>query len=99
MIYCTFIAINAFLEKKNVCKKLVLYLGSYVGLFFICKQIILYINNGIEGTNHYAGQFSRLFPITGRTIISAVSCIVFYIIALAFYTGVLPPVLLMFNLR
>lgn len=99
MIYCMFILINALRDKINASKKIVLFLGIYCGLYFVCKQSITYINNGIEGINHYTGQFSQLFPITGETIVSSVSCIVFYIIALAFYVGVLPLVLPLFNFK
>lgn len=97
VIYCMFMLMNSFLEKKYVWKKLILFMGVYLGLYFVCKEMILYINNGIAGTNHYAVHFSELFPITSKTIVSAVSYIVFYIIALTFYVGVLPIVLPLFN--
>lgn len=97
--YCIFIVINALREKIFAWKKLVFFLGSYFALYLLCKQVVLYINNGIVGVNHYDRQFSGLFPITGDTIISAVSCIIFYTIALAFYVGVLPLVLPLLNYK
>lgn len=93
VIYCIFIIINSIQIKTFAWKKELSFLGSYFGLLLLCKQMIVYINNGIAGNNHYATQFSNLFPITGDIIISAVSCIVFYAIALTFYVGVLPMVL------
>lgn len=97
--YCIFIVINAFRGKTFAWKKLVLFLGIYFVLYLLCKQVILYINNGIVGINHYDRQFSGLFPITADTIISAVSCIIFYTVALAFYVGVLPLVLPLLNYK
>lgn len=99
VIYCIFIVINSFREKRFAWKKPVIFLGTYFILYLLFKQMILYINNGVVGTNHYDRQFSWLFPITGDTIISAVSCIVFYTIALAFYVGVLPLVLPLINYK
>lgn len=99
VIYSMFIVINAFSEKSFAWKKILLFLSIYLGFFILCKQIILNINNGVVGTNHYERQISWLFPITGKTITSAVSCIVFYVIALAFYVGVLPLILPIFNYK
>ena len=97
--YCLLILVNAFPGATFAWKKIVLFIGCYFGLFLLCERAIIYINNGIEGTNHYVDQFSWLFPITVNTIISAVSCIIFYVIALIFYVGVLPLILPLFNYK
>lgn len=98
LVYCGFLFIEA-LRKKNpgVWKKLVFFCIILFGLYCLGKFGILYLNNGVEGVNHYASQFSELFPITGRTIISAISCMIIYAVGLLFYWGIIPVILPLTN--
>ena len=56
------------------------------------REAVLRINGGIPGVNHYATQFSSLFPLNGQTFLSIQSCLLFYGICLLFYWGILPVV-------
>lgn len=51
---------------------------------------VLQINDGVQGSNHYASQFSNLFEIGIRVIPSVLSCLIFYVVCLLFYFWVLP---------
>lgn len=92
--YVFLVSTNVWLEKRIVgLKKIVLYSSFYFILLGIGKRVVLYINEGITGANHYSSQFAQLFPITEKTIIAAITCMIFYAVALCFYWGVLPVVL------
>ena len=54
------------------------------------RETVLWINGGVPGVNHYATQFSSLFPLNGQTFFSILSCLLFYGICLLFYWGILP---------
>ncbi len=94
LLYCACMIWEACRQRCiAVWKKLALFSGIWAILYAIGKGGILWINGGIAGSNHYSAQFSRLFPIDWRTIAAILSCIVFYLVALCFYWGVLPVVL------
>lgn len=100
LVYCGFLFIEAVIKKyPSVWEKMVLFCGILLLLYVGGKFGILYINDGIEGANHYASQFSRLFPITGQTIIAAISCMIIYTAGLLFYWGVLPVILPLCNYK
>lgn len=100
IVYSFLIIFDAYTKKqKDAWKKIILFLALWAALYLMGKECIFYVNNGIEGANHYSGQFSNLFPITFETITSAISCMSFYLVALMFYWGVLPIVLPLANLK
>ncbi|MBQ6886188.1 MAG: glycosyltransferase family 39 protein [Lachnospiraceae bacterium] len=100
LVYFGLILLEATRKKRiSVWKKLILLGGIAVFLYILGKYGIIYINNGATGTNHYAAQFSWLFPITWETIIAAIGCITVYVASLLFYWGVLPVILPLCNLK
>ena len=96
--YCFFILIVEIrTKKKSGYKKMAFFSVIYFLIYTIGNCGLLYINNGMVGTNHYASQFRRLFPIDFRTILVILSCTFFYIAALFVYWGVLPCILTIVN--
>lgn len=94
LLYCVCMVWEARCQRCiAVWKKLAAFAGIWAVLYAIGKGGILWINGGIAGSNHYSTQFARLFPIDWRTIAAILSCVVFYLIALCFYWGVLPVLL------
>lgn len=83
-------------EKKTVAKVLLLMVISIL-LYLGGELFIDIVNDGVTGSNHYFSQFTQLFPITDKTIIAAVSSIVFYVISFLFYMGVIPVILPVYN--
>ena len=85
-------------EKKTVLGKALL---TYDITFLMCTVLsysaIRVINGGIEGSNHYAGQLSTLFPISVWTFISGAVCCIVYASLLFLNMGVLPLASLIFN--
>ena len=51
------------------------------------------------GINHYSTQFLNIFPISYKTVISAISCSVIYVVALLFTWGILPVMLPLYNIK
>ena len=100
LVYCCIIMVDAIFKKKaSVIKKLILFMAIYGALYLLGKYGILYINDGIVGSNHYSAQFLRIFPITGETILAAIGCITIYTVGLLFYLGVLPVILPLCNYK
>ena len=100
LVYCGVVFLEALIKKNlNVWKKLVVFCAILIGLYCLGKYGILCINNGVEGVNHYASQFSRLFPITGQTMIAAISCMIVYFVGLLFYWGIIPVILPLCNYK
>ncbi|MCM1134077.1 MAG: hypothetical protein NC400_00745 [Clostridium sp.] len=54
-------------------------------------------NGFVKGSNHYAGQFLWLFPITKWTIISGIACLIIYFTLLVINMGVLPIISVWFS--
>ena len=101
--YCMFIAKEAISEARRrhdismltgSTVKIVFYLILFGAVYASGKYGVEYIAAG-RGTqaNHYATQFASLFPIEAKTVVSAVSCMIFYAIALLCYWGILPVLL------
>lgn len=84
-------------KEKDVWKKLLVFGLLFISLSICGKLVINGINGGAAGVNHYSAQFSQLFPLTGKTFLAAMSCIIFYLAALLFYVGILPMILLFSN--
>lgn len=85
-------------EPKNILGKVLLI---YDFIYFVCTvflYLLIYrINRGVEGSNHYATQFSALFPVSAWTFISeGMSCVV-YVSLLFLNMGVFPLATLLFN--
>lgn len=98
LLYCFYIIWEAFRTRHfNIWKKLGVFLGIWLALYGVGKLDIFWLNDGIEGSNHYATQFANLFPVDGQTVLAVLSCIVFYVIALLFYWAVLPVILPLVN--
>ena len=98
LVYIGLILLNGWTSSKRlVWKKPVVFISLYCILYVLFKNIILFINNGVQGSNHYSTQFARLFPITGETVIAAMGCMGLYFVALLFYWGVVPIALPVFN--
>lgn len=64
----------------------IIYILCTVFLFFLIRNI----NGGAEGNNHYAVQFSQLFPISWWTFISGGICSIVYFSLLFINVGVFP---------
>lgn len=93
--YCLLVCLDS-KKKMGILipwKKIIFVLLEWIILYVVFERMILSINNNIEGVNHYSNQFSKLFPITLDTVISAISCMSLYFVALVFYWGILPIVL------
>lgn len=86
-------------EIKKALRGLAVYDGIYLLLTGIFYGFIYGINGFGGGNNHYAGQFSWLFPITGRTVISGISCLIIYFALLIINMGVVPILSLWFQRR
>lgn len=77
-------------KEKSYFRKICIFDSAYV-ILTIAAFIVINMINGFEtGSNHYASQFSHLFPISGKTIIAgALDCSIY----LAFFIvnmGVFP---------
>lgn len=90
IVYGALLVFENITERKKIWKKIFLFELIYMLLIFTGNKIILNLNDGIVGKNHYSSQFSNLFPITLETLVSALSCCIIYFVALVFYWGVLP---------
>ena len=98
--YEAFIILEGYRNRnREIWKKILLLTILYISLYMGGKTLIDCINGGVAGENHYASQFSQLFPITVKTIAAACSCMVFYGVSWVFYMGVLPVILPIYNLR
>lgn len=84
-------------EERNTAVRLLLYDVVYLVCTVSVYLVIRSINGGAEGSNHYATQFSALFPISIWTFISGVICIIIYFSLLVFNMGVFPVGALIFN--
>lgn len=71
-------------------RKSVLYSTVYAFCVGILYVVLWIINGCAEGTNHYALQFTNIFPITGWTIGSALVGIIIYGVLFILNTGILP---------
>lgn len=100
IVYCCLIFIDTLRKRKwNGFCKIFLFLIGYCVLYLLGKRMILMCNQGMLGENHYAGQFSHLFPITKETVIAAITCSAVYAASLLFYWGFLPILLPIFNIK
>lgn len=91
--YILFVLLYGINKKDNtIIRSLLIVFGFSIG-YAIGKMILLYINGGRIGVNHYDNQIMALFPIDMHTIISIGSCLLFYLVSLVFYWGVFPIVL------
>lgn len=61
----------------------VIYFISFIGFYFL----LLVINGFESGSNHYSGQFSKLFPLDLRTLIFGVIGCVIYLAFFVINTG------------
>lgn len=84
-------------HESNVITQLLLYDAIYLLCTGSLYLVIRSINGGSGGSNHYATQFSALFPISIWTFISGFICIIIYFSLLLFNMGVFPVVALIFN--
>lgn len=87
-------SLYGFLKEKNkrkvILKKTIKYDVVYLLMVGMMYFMIYVINGWESGVNHYATQFSHLFPITVKTIIyGGIACII-YTALLVFNTGVFP---------
>lgn len=100
VVYFILVALDT-IEKRDRhgIVKLLLYGFICILIYVLGKNFIAYCNQGAQGSNHYASQFSNLFPITVKTLAAAVSCSVIYLISLLFYWGILPILLPAYNYR
>lgn len=100
VVYFILVALDT-IEKRDRhgILKLLLYVSVCAGIYVLGKNFITYCNQGAQGSNHYASQFSNLFPITMKTFAAAVSCSMIYLISLLFYWGILPILLPAYNYR
>lgn len=95
---CLFIWLLMKEEHKNILRNALLiydivYLLGTVLLYFMIRGI----NGGIEGSNHYATQFSALFPVSVWTFVSGGICCIVYAALLFINMGVFPLGSLVFN--
>lgn len=85
-------------EGRNVpVKALLIYDILYLLGTALLYLMINMINGGAEGSNHYTGQFSTLFPLSVQTFISGAVCCIVYASLLFLNMGVLPIGTLVFN--
>ena len=84
-------------RSREIAVKVILLSGIAAAIYFLGKICLIIINGGTAGVNHYAQQFSWLFPIDLHTVISIVACLLFYFVALIFYWGVFPCILPIMN--
>lgn len=85
-------------ENKAVLgKALLIYDIVYLLCTVLLYSMIRGINGGVEGSNHYAGQFSALFPLSIWTFVSGGICCIVYAALLFLNMGVLPLGSLVFN--
>lgn len=84
-------------ERNNVLSNLFIYDMIYLLCTAFLYFLIRNINGGIEGSSHYATQFSGLFPISVRTFISGGICCIVYYSLLFLNMGVFPFGGLIFN--
>lgn len=87
--------------KKRSIPPIFIRLGLY-DISYLILTGILYILIGassgfVQGSNHYVNQFTYLFPITGKTIISAVFCMTVYAALLLINTGIFPALSIFIN--
>lgn len=79
-------------ERKRLKKAL--FILVFGAILVIAGMIgITFLNGGHAGSNHYAKQILALFPITWKTIVAAVSGLVFYTVFFLLNTGILPVVI------
>lgn len=77
-------------KMKRVLMPLCVYDGIYLTMTGGLYVLILAVNGFAKGNNHYAGQFSWLFPITGWTVVSGIVCLIIYFALLVINMGLLP---------
>ena len=74
--------------------KKALFILVFGAILVIAGMIgITFLNGGHAGSNHYAKQILALFPITWKTVVAAVSGLVFYTVFFLLNTGILPVVI------
>ena len=79
-------------ERKRLKKAL--FILVFGAILVIAGMIgITFLNGGHAGSNHYAKQILALFPITWKTVVAAVSGLVFYTVFFLLNTGILPVVI------
>jgi len=98
--YLIYVLLQMALQRnKHAVRKLLFPAVTFLICYLVGKVGLIVINGGISGVNHYSQQFSGLFPINFHTILSIVSCIIFYTLALLFYWGVFPCILPLVNYK
>lgn len=83
------------LLKRKASKRevigIILYDVCYLFSVLVMYMGLRLVNGGIEGVNHYADQFSNLFPITGWTLISGIAGCMIYGALFIINLGIVPP--------
>lgn len=75
-------------KTKQLMQQILLYDTIYISCVIIWYIGVWIINDCSKGNNHYSTQFSRLFPINGWTMASAVVGIAVYAALLLINTGI-----------
>lgn len=90
-------------SKKKKVREIIGGLCLYDGIYLVlAATLYIFINavNGFEtGSNHYAGQFSWLFPVTKWTVVSGIVCILIYAALLIINMGIIPLLSAWFHLK
>lgn len=96
---CYFLSMSAgdTKERSRLLRRLLMYDIVYLLCTALSYLLIRSINGGVEGSNHYATQFSALFPISAWTFISGVIGCVVYFSMLFLNMGILPLSVLIFG--
>lgn len=84
-------------ERKRLLRKLLMYDMTYLMCTVCLYLLVRSINGGVEGSNHYATQFSVLFPISAWTFVSGAICYIVYFSLLFLNIGIFPFGALIFN--
>ncbi len=84
---------------KEIVRGLCLYDGIYLAMAGVLYILINAMNGFETGSNHYAGQFSWLFPVTKWTVISGVVCIAVYTALLIINMGIIPPLSILCSMK
>lgn len=87
-------------EVKEPVKRIAFYDCVYLCSVAALYVFVYLINGGMKGENHYSNQLSGLFPVTGWTVVSAITGIVIFGGLFLLNTGVLPmPAILYYKKR
>lgn len=87
---CFFYSMLKVKKGKKSIWGIIIYDGVYLLLFAGMYFMVFAINGFEQGSNHYASQFSHLFPISVNTIVYGVMGCVVYAAFLVINTGIVP---------